>query len=72
MNPFFFAQFKNESAHACFLNWLTAYEQEIKYDAEAKIRFVRGDGIFSVVTVHCTDANLEVLQNAALAFGNLV
>lgn len=71
MNPYFFAQFKTESDHAGFLSYLTAWEQENKFDTEAKIRFVRGEGIFSVWTVHCTDDNLETLKNAAGAFNAL-
>lgn len=68
MNPYFTAQFKNQSDHSGFLGWLTAWESDNFFDTASKIRFVRGDGIFSVFTVHCTDANLSALSNAALAF----
>ncbi len=68
MNPYFTAQFKTESDHSAFLNWLPAWERENGFDTESKIRFIRCDGIFSVWTVQCTDANLQTLQNAAAAF----
>lgn len=68
MSPYFIAHFKTQADHNRFLTWLTAWEQENKFDTESKIRFLRDDGHFSVWTVHCSDANLETLSNAVTAF----
>lgn len=72
MNPYFTVQFKSERNHDGFRSWLAAWENETKFDAESKIRFIKSDDVYSVWSVQCADSNLNLLQNAALAFGDII
>jgi len=70
MQHWFTVTFKKEKDHSAFLAWLPSWESENE-SAEAKIRFVRCGEVFSVWTLHTSDANFETLFHAAEAFNGV-
>ena len=68
MKRCFLANFKTESDHRAFLSWITAWQSDKNVSTDAKIRFVRVDGLFCRWTIHCSDGHFVQLYNSAVAF----